>query len=162
MVSPTSWDVFLRLHSAGDCRRVDSASYGADEALAALLSEFDPERLPDQDSMECRFRNLCTNRRAKHRQRARLYSVWSASRGTSRSLDHIEVIAIRELLALAKAEISALDWHILVKLAEGYSCGEIASSCGLTATNVKSRACRSRKKVRNSRVGTVIWTALEG
>ena len=141
---------------------INSKSLGREEALTAILEDFDRGRAPsDSDAFQRRFGNLCTNRRAKYRQRKQLDKKWVAQ--DSREFladDDTETASRRELAELLQGEVSPAEWQILWKLAEGHSYREVAAQCGMSLANLKSRTSRIRDRVRNSDMGRIVQLAL--
>lgn len=172
---PFPWNDFLQFQSADDGRTTSPVSLGREEALAALINDFDADRgVRDSESLRSKFNNLCCNRAAKYRRRIQLDERLAEflrvmRREEVRSLrsgrgplseDHAGMVATRELLSLIRQCVPEADWQVLWMLAEGYSYGEIAARCGLTVENLKSRACRIRGRIRESRVGRMLQAAL--
>ena len=70
---PFPWNDYLQFQSDGDSRTASPASFGQDDALAALVEDFAPGGRPlDSVSLRNQFENLCCNRAAKYRRRIRL------------------------------------------------------------------------------------------
>jgi DNA-directed RNA polymerase specialized sigma24 family protein len=172
---PFPWNDFLQFQSVGDNRSTCPASLGREEALTALVGAFgsdDEER--DSENLRSQFDNLCCNRSAKHRRRTQLNERLAEVRRAERregvrsllsgrgplSEDHVGMVITRELLNLARQCVPEADWQILWMLAEGYSYEETAACFGLTADNLRSRACRIRGRIRESQVGRLLHAAL--
>ena len=68
--------------------------------------------------------------------------------------------ATSELLGLVRQCVPETDWQVPWMLAEGYSYGEIASPHGVTVESLKSRTCRLRSRIRNSREGRIVSNVL--
>ena len=172
---PFPWNDYLQFQSDGDSRTASPASFGQDDALAALVEDFAPGGRPlDSVSLRNQFENLCCNRAAKYRRRIRLTERFaerqrSIRRESVRCLlggrgplpeDHAAAVATSELVGLVRRCVPEADWQVLWMLAEGYSYGEIAARYGVTAESLKSRTCRLRSRIRNSTVGRRVQAAL--
>ena len=72
----------------------------------------------------------------------------------------IPQVATSELVGLIRRCVPKADWQVLWMLAQGCSYGEIAACCGLTVESLKSRVCRIRGRIRESRVGRMLQAAL--
>jgi hypothetical protein len=169
------WNDFLQFQTACEGRTTCPASLGREEALTIFVGELDPDGgKHDSRSLRTQFDNLCCNRAAKYRHRIQLSKQFADLRRAQRSEversllsgrgllpeNHTGMVAIRELLSLARQCVSKGDWKILWMLAEGYSYGEIAGCYGLTIGNLKSRLSRIRSRIRKSPVGRLLHTAL--
>jgi hypothetical protein len=172
---PFPWNDYLQFQSDGDGRTAIPASFGHDDALAALVDDFGPSgQPPDPVSLRSQFENLCCNRAAKYRRRIQLMERFAERRramrrDSVRSLlggrgphpeDHPAKVAISELVDLVRRCVPKADWQVLWMLAEGYSYDEIAARYGVTAESLKSRTCRLRSRIRNSTVGRMVQAAL--
>jgi DNA-binding NarL/FixJ family response regulator len=172
---PFPWNDYHQFQSAGDDRASNPASFGHDDALAALVDDLSSGGPPsDSMSLRSKFENLCCNRAAKYRRRIRLMERFAERQRSSQresvqaqlagrgpvSEDHAASFATAELLDLVRRCVSEPEWRILWMLAEGYSYGEIAAQYGVTVENLKSRTCRLRNRIRNSTVGLMVHAAM--
>lgn len=172
---PFPWNDYHHFQSAGDDWATSPASFGHDDALAAIVDDLGSGgRPPDSVSLGNQFENLCCNRAAKHRHRLRLVEQFterlrlkqresvrtrSAGRGPLPE-DHVARVATAELVDLIRRCVSEPDWRVLWMLAEGYSYGEIAARYGVTVENLKSRTCRLRSRIRNSAIGRMVHASM--
>lgn len=162
-VMPFPWADYLPTQQAASySHQINPESLGREEALAAVLDDFGGDRRPfDSAALQRRFGNLCANRRGKHLQRKKLDKKLAGDRiRETPTADHTESVAVKELIGMLQDAVSAADWQILWKLAEGYSCGEVAAQRGISLANLKSRASRSRSRIRNSDAGKAVKFAL--
>ena len=163
MCLPFPWGDYLGpQQAANDNFIINARSLGCEEALTAILEDFGSNCAPsDSDAVQRRFGNLCTNRRAKYRQRKQLNKKWADENSReSSAADHTEVVATVELVELLRVYVSRAEWQLLWKLAGGSSYREVAAQCGISVGNLKSRTSRIRDRVRNSNVGRRIQLAL--
>lgn len=172
---PFPWNDYHQFQSAGDVGASNPASFGLDDALAALVDDLSSGDPPsDSVSLHSKFENLCCNRAAKYRRRIRLVERFAERQRSRRREsvraqlvgrgplpeDHAARVATAELLELVRRCVSEAEWRILWMLAEGYSYGEIAACYGVTVENLKSRTSRLRSRIRNCTVGRMVHAAM--
>jgi DNA-binding NarL/FixJ family response regulator len=152
LIPHTAWEVYLRLQALAASPSSGPIPSGRDEALSALLDDFVVGRLPaEPEGIVRRFGTLAANRVSKHRRRAQLdRTIAERTPAASRSRDHTLNVATEEIVAMVRDRVADVEWQTLRMLSEGYTCREVASNCGTSIETVKSRACRTRARVRAS------------
>ena len=147
-----AWEVYLRFQPLAASPRSGPIPSGQDEALAVILDDFAAGHIPDgPDGIERRFATVAANRASKHRRRARLARAFADHvTSVSSTQDHTEAVARCEVVAIVRDQITEVEWQTLRMLSEGYSCREVAVKCETSNENVKSRACRTRARIRAS------------
>ncbi len=141
-------DVWRHVHDAQrEVAGTNRADLAQEEALTALVEDVAVgHSAPDPGSGHRRFQSLRRNRRHKHRHR-RLLDV--ALVGGSAIVDSRPLmrIAARRALQLVGETVTPDEWDVLVRMAIGWSARDLGIECGLTASAMKARVHRVRRRV---------------
>lgn len=160
---PFPWNAFRQLQAVTDTKIVGARAHARDEALSELLEGLATGVVPsDGDAMQRRYWALVGNRAKKYRHRAALGDqvVYHEQLG-HHGHDQFDLLALRELVALALAGVAPQDVELLHEvLSSGMPYREVASKLGRPVGTLKARACRLRRQIRGGRIGYMIQLAL--
>jgi hypothetical protein len=159
--SDTAWQFFAALQGEADPQSVDRSS-ARDEALDVVLDEVLADPAPDGDLVRKRYYSLCRNRLSKHKHRRALDRRRlraSHRRGgtdfgsvllTAPARTIFDELAYTQLADLIRMALPEEDFVLLLEIADGRSCADMARDRNMTVSGLKSKAFRVREKVRNS------------
>jgi hypothetical protein len=167
-----AWQLFAVLQGETDPQSIDRSS-ARDEALDVVLAEVLTDPAPDENLVRKRYYSLCRNRLSKHKHRRALdrrrfrgshrrggidFGSVLLSAPTRSVLDQI---AYGQVTDLIRTVLPEEDFTLLLEIADGRSCAEMASDRNMTVSALKSKAFRVREKVRNSGIAPILRRGLQ-
>ena len=141
-----SWNIYKENQSkAARCGRITDRSWGIENGLNSFLTAVescsaftDPQEF--QNSID---RAMSTGSRVE-RNRAQLRRKYLRQDPER----HAETLMLaRACLAEIRSAVSAEEWALLIDVATGIACHEIAASRGITAGSVRTRLSRLRARL---------------
>ena len=144
------WREYEALQRKANRPKLDSYAWAIEDQLNHFLESIAAGSLSSEpESRTTQLHTLLCNRTKKHSHRARLLEQYPMSVPTSsRSLNPLEEVILRESLARVRREVSGQNWRILSSLANGKSYAEAAKGEQMSLSAFKSRISRLRIRLR--------------